>query len=85
MIYDVKDIDEVILDSNGKKFVFDISKALVLAVWTNPGFGNYLCVEPWWGLPDFDSHNNVLKEKNMITSLDVNGKYVTDYKIKFEV
>ena len=85
LIYDVKDIDEVVLDSNGKKFVFDISKALVLAVWTNPGFGNYLCVEPWWGLPDFDNHNNVLKEKNMITTLEANGKYVTDYKIKFEV
>ena len=85
IIYDIKDIKEVMLVSNNKKFIFDVSKAPILAIWTKEGFGNYLCVEPWWGIPDFENPNLELKDKPLINSLGVKEKFITDYKIRFEV
>ena len=84
LIYDVKDINEVILKTNDRSYVFDISKCNVLAIWSMPGFGNYICVEPWWGIPDFESTNKKLEDKILIQKLSSNDKYITDYKIKFE-
>jgi galactose mutarotase-like enzyme len=83
LIYDVTDINDVTLVSKDKKIVFDISKCNVLAIWTNPGFGNYICIEPWWGMPDFIDTNKVLSDKQLIQFLKPNDKYITDYKIKF--
>lgn len=83
LIYDVTDINDVTLVSKDKKIVFDISKCNVLAIWTNPGFGNYICIEPWWGMPDFIDTNKVLSDKQLIQILKSNDKYITDYKIKF--
>ena len=83
LIYDVADINEVTLISKDKKFVFDISKSNILAVWTMPGFGNYLCIEPWWGVPDFESTNKKIEDKILINKLSSNDKFITDFKIKF--
>ena len=50
-------------------FKFDTSEAEVLAVWTDPLFGDYVCVEPWWGIPDIINPNPELKDKPLIHSL----------------
>lgn len=84
LIYDVTDVNTVTLHTLNRKFVFDISKSNVLAIWSKPGFGNYLCVEPWWGIPDYESTNKKLEEKALIMKLSAKDTFVTDYKIKFE-
>lgn len=84
LIYDVLAIDEVILKSKDKEFIFDISKARFLAVWTNPGFGDFLCIEPWWGLPDYDDCSRDISNKKYITKLGKDLEYKTGYKIKFK-
>ena len=83
IIYDVTNINEVTLVNKDKKFIFDIAKSNVLAIWTMPGFGNYICIEPWWGVPDFESTTKKLEEKELIQVLEPNGKFITDFKIKF--
>lgn len=83
LIYDVTEINEVTLVSKDNKYIFDISKCNILAIWTNPGFGNYICVEPWWGIPDFEDTSKKLEDKILINKLSFNDKYVTDFKIKF--
>lgn len=84
LIYDVLGIDEVVLKSKDKEFVFDISKARFLAIWTDPGFGDFLCVEPWWGLPDYDDCSGKINEKKYITKLGKDLEYKTGYKIIFK-
>ncbi len=46
LIYDIKGINKVRLFTNGYTYSFDISEAEILALWTMPGFGDYICVEP---------------------------------------
>lgn len=82
LIYDAKDIKNVTLLTNGYSFTFDVSKALVLAIWTWPGFGDYVCVEPWWGIPDYDNPKLELRDKPYIQSLKSGCVFNTGYSIK---
>ena len=84
LIYDVKDIDEVILKTNNRRYVFNISKCDILAIWSKEGFGNFLCVEPWWGIPDYESTNKKIEDKILIKKLSSNDSYTTNYKILFD-
>ena len=83
LIYDVKGINEVTLKTNNRSITFNISKCDILALWTKDGFGNFLCVEPWWGLPDYESTNKKIEEKALINKLTSKETFITDYKIKF--
>ena len=69
LIFEAKDINNTILITNNHFFKFDTSEAEVLAVWTDPLFGDYVCVEPWWGIPDIINPNPELKDKPLIHSL----------------
>ncbi len=69
LIFDAKDINNVILVTNGYAFKFDTSEAEILAIWTDPHFGDYICVEPWWGIPDIINPNPELKDKPLMHSL----------------
>ena len=69
LIFDAKDINNAILVTNNHFFKFDTSEAEVLALWTDPHFGDYICVEPWWGIPDIINPNPELKDKPLIHSL----------------
>ena len=84
LIYDVTDINQVTLKTNGYEYVFDISECNILAIWSMSGFGNFLCVEPWWGIPDYESTNKKLEEKVLIRKLEPTKTFITNYKIKFE-
>ena len=74
-------IDECILRTKKYRFYFDINDAQVLALWTSPGFGDYLCVEPWWGIPDISNPNPELRDKPLIHSLNPNESEVKGYSI----
>ena len=69
LIFDAKDINNVILSTNGYSYKFDVNEAEILAVWTDPYFGDYLCVEPWWGIPDIINPNPELKDKPFMHTL----------------
>lgn len=70
LIFDAKNIDNVILTTNGYSFKFDISEAEILAFWCDPKYGDYICIEPWWGIPDIINPNLELKDKPLMHSLN---------------
>ena len=82
IIVDAKDINNVTLVTNNHKYIFDIKEAKVLALWTMEGYGDYLCVEPWWGIPDYESPNRELKDKPLMRSLDIGESEVSGYSIE---
>lgn len=69
LIFDAKDLYTVILVTNGYAYKFDINEAEILAIWSDPHFGDYICVEPWWGIPDIINPNPELKDKPLMHSL----------------
>lgn len=82
LIYDAKNINNVILKTNGYSFSFNIKKCEVLAIWTMEGFGDYICVEPWWGIPDYENPNLELKDKPLIHKLSIGKEEVSGYSIR---
>ena len=84
LIFDIKGINNVRLFTNGYIFSFDISEAQILALWTWPGLGNYICVEPWWGIPDYINPNPELKDKPLMHSLNPQEVENKKYSIKIE-
>lgn len=44
------------------------------AFWSNENEGDYVCVEPWWGINDYPQAPAELKEKRFINFADENGK-----------
>jgi len=84
LIYDIKGINNVRLFTNGHIYSFDISEAEILALWTMPGFADYICVEPWWGIPDYINPNPELKDKPLMHSLKCGEEENKKYSIKIE-
>ena len=81
IILDASDINSVKLKTLGYEYLFDLSEAPILALWTYPGYGDYLCVEPWWGIPDIINPNPELKDKPMMRSLNPNESEEVGYSI----
>ncbi len=54
----------------------------VLAIWSKPTYGSYVCIEPWQGIPDFDNPpSRELKDKELINSLEKGNEFVFSYSI----
>lgn len=81
LIYDASNINEVRLVTNQHEYIFDIKESEVLAIWTWPGYGDYICIEPWWGIPDMENPNLELKDKPLIHKLASNCIFKTGYSI----
>lgn len=84
LIYDANNIDNIILKTNGFKFDFNISEAEILAIWTMEGMGDYICIEPWWGIPDYINPNLEFKDKPLMHSLNPGCTETKKYSIKIE-
>jgi galactose mutarotase-like enzyme len=52
-----------------------------MGIWQLPG-APYLCIEPWWGLPDYDHSNGVLAQKDGIVKLDAGETFVSTHTIR---
>lgn len=52
-----------------------------LAIWSRPvNHGNYLCLEPWHGLPGFADESGVFAEKRYATVLKPGERYACHYE-----
>lgn len=65
---------------NGKSLTFDYG-APVLALWSHHRRGAFVCVEPWWGLPDEGTPKRELADKVMINSLEPGKDFEAGYRI----
>lgn len=55
---------------DGTSITFDVGDVPYLAFWSHKTRGNYVCVEPWCGLPDFENCDSELKNKEGINALE---------------
>ena len=54
-----------------------------LLIWTKPG-AEYLCIEPWDGMPDYLNSDKKIENKKDIIALAENGCYSLVHTIKFD-
>ena len=53
-----------------------------LLIWAEPG-ADFVCIEPWCGMPDFGKIHRDISEKNGIHKLEENGTYSVHHIITF--
>ena len=59
--------------TDGYKYTYK-SDCPLFAFWSNEEGGDYICVEPWWGINDYDGAPKEMKDKPFINFADENGK-----------
>ena len=67
----------------GKKITVDFEGFGYLLIWTKPE-GDYICIEPWTGIPDTVRCTGKLSQKEGITALEKSCDYIIKHNIKFE-
>ncbi len=70
---------EVTLKRKSGREISVKSKAPVTAFWSHDTSGKYVCIEPWFGLPDAMPPVRELSEKEMTTKLEPQGNYRAEY------
>ena len=53
-----------------------------LGIWSKPEGAPFLCIEPWYGIADFESSNGVYEEKKGIMKLEPGEGFTCSYNIK---
>lgn len=81
LIYDARNVKLIKLNINDNCFIFDVLNAPVVAIWSMEETGNFICVEPWWGLPDYDIPEEEISKKKEIIELDPQKEFETGYSI----
>jgi galactose mutarotase-like enzyme len=73
----------VVLESkiNGPLLKVDYAGWTHLGIWAKPN-GNFVCIEPWMGLADFEDSDGAFKHKEGIIELAGNETYVMSFDIK---
>ena len=51
-----------------------------LGIWTKPG-APFVCIEPWWGLPDYDGSVGGLANKDGIVKINKNEDFIARHSI----
>ena len=54
-----------------------------LSIWSKHNAGDFVCIEPWDGLPDFEKPNLGLSKKKGINSLKTGEEYLFSYEMEF--
>lgn len=72
-----------LLFRDGGSIEYDLCGAPYLAVWSFEKKGGFVCVEPWWGLPDFADADSEISNKKGIETLDGGNAFECGYKVKF--
>jgi galactose mutarotase-like enzyme len=54
-----------------------------LGVWAKPGRCPFLCIEPWFGLPDTPDSTGELSKKEGILRLEAGGTFTSTYRLEF--
>ena len=58
----------------------DYQNAPHLGIWTKPG-APYICIEPWFGLPDYKNHNGDIEKKDGIKIVEANESFAWTHTI----
>lgn len=69
-----------LVKKNGDKILFE-TNANYLAFWSYAQYGEFVCFEPWWTLPDDENPKRELKEKSSILSLNESDSKEYSYSV----
>lgn len=64
------------------ELIFDIGEPPVLALWSYPDFGAYVCVEPWYGRPDSVEPERELTRKPEMRFLEPGKRFAYTYSVE---
>ncbi len=53
-----------------------------VAIWSKPGRAPFVCIEPWWGIPDPVGFSATISEKPGIIPLAGQGTFTTGYSME---
>ena len=67
---------------DGSKILVHKEDAPYLALWSDMKFGDYVCIEPWHGIPDTLGASKELTEKPGILTLSVGCEFDSGYRIE---
>lgn len=70
-------------NGGGRKITVDFNGFDYLLIWTKPE-GDYVCLEPWTGIPDSTDSTGILSEKEGITRLEPGKTFDVTHIITFE-
>ncbi|MBI9098771.1 MAG: aldose 1-epimerase family protein, partial [Spirochaetaceae bacterium] len=67
---------------NSKEIIVSTGPLPYLAIWSKPGRAPFLCIEPWYGLPDRTDSDQIFENKEGIIRLDRGKSFSTTYRIE---
>ena len=83
LILKAKDIKEFKLNKkDGSSLTLKKGEAPFIAIWSDKVFGNYVCIEPWFGVPDFMDPIREISNKKYIEKIKPNSSFEYSYSIK---
>ncbi|MEG1791595.1 MAG: hypothetical protein RR033_02295 [Clostridia bacterium] len=75
--------DITIVRKNRISIHFILNNPPVLAVWSHAQYGNFVCVEPWWGLPDEQLSKSEMCQKSNINMLSAGDKFDYEFTTQY--
>lgn len=76
-----KGIGEVTFKCGTRQVCMDCSEFPYLAIWSQVG-APFVCLEPWYGLPDLMDHDKNILNKEGVVILAPSKKFITSYYLK---
>ena len=73
-----------VVRGDGIKISFSLGNPPMLAFWSHPDKGEYICVEPWWGIPDAVEPKREIKEKDRINSIKAGEIFEYTFTMQIE-
>lgn len=61
---------------------FELGRVPVLALWAKPDFGDYVCVEPWYGRPDDETPVREFADKPLMNRLAPGAAFDYEYSME---
>ncbi len=83
LVFDDLNTRSILLESknHGPWLKVDYAGWTHLGIWAKPT-GNFVCIEPWMGLSDFEDSDGQFANKPGIVELEPNGVYEMSYDVK---
>lgn len=81
VVLDIKSDKITLLDSDEKNIItFEFENFPFFGIWTVKNSG-FICLEPWAGVADFDSHDQQLENKTGISTLQPNENWSASWTV----
>ena len=85
VILDAESFEDVALEKkDGSALIIHKHDAPYVALWSDMKFGDYVCIEPWFGLPDTIGSSKEISKKPGINILSVGCEFAYGYEIEIK-